>query len=144
MSAILQAAQQGLEELTQLLELVAVVKFAGVENHRLEFRSKACDPFCRAQVGAGKTVDLIGQTLGKGFDLVRQRASAQQHGTFDRPQATSAPPFQASGAWQAHGTNQAAAEVGIGEVDIAVAHVRLSLKLSFKVWTIFAGWSFEP
>ncbi|MOA10951.1 hypothetical protein D3C78_1308630 [compost metagenome] len=77
MSAGRQAAQQWLEKFAQLLELIDVVQFAGIKDHRLELGTQPCDPLSSAQVGAGEAVDIIGKALGKCLDLVCQGAAAQ-------------------------------------------------------------------
>ncbi|MNR28791.1 hypothetical protein D3C85_1461330 [compost metagenome] len=56
MSAGRQAAQQRLKELAQLLELVDIVQFTGIEHHRLELGPEPGHPLVGLKFRAGKAV----------------------------------------------------------------------------------------
>ncbi|MNR05211.1 hypothetical protein D3C85_1212260 [compost metagenome] len=121
-----QAFEQRLEEFTQLLELVDVGDFAGVEQYGLELGPQPRDPRRGAQVFAGETEQLIGQPVGELGHPGCQRATAEQQRPIDGTQAACLPTLQACRSGQADGTDQAAADVRVGKVDISIRHGTLS------------------
>ncbi|MNN57630.1 hypothetical protein D3C81_1726250 [compost metagenome] len=116
---------------------------AGIEYHGLELWPQASHPGGSLQAYAIEAVAFVGQAWSDGFDLTCQRPSADDQCALHRAQAAGLPAFQRCRAWQPEGVDEAAAEVGVGKAEIAVAHVRVSLKASIEVWTNFVGRSFE-
>lgn len=94
----------------------------GIEYHGLDFRPQAGHPGFSLQVVGIEAVYLVREARGDGFDLLRQWPATQYQGTFHRPQAASLPALQWRRAWQAKGIHEAAAEIGVGKTEVAIAH----------------------
>ena len=142
MGAAGQAAQQRLEELTQLAQIVAVGQMAGIEYHGLELRPQAGDPGLRLQPFAVEAVEGVGQAWSDGLHgLPGAHLRAPGHPPRDAGALPAIAPAAPDG--QAQGIDEASAKVGVGKAEIAVAHVRVSQGTSLQVWTKFVSRSFD-
>src|SRR5471032_1951668 len=136
MGAVIEAFQDRLEELAQLLELVGMAQGAGIEDDGLEFRPLFGNPGRGAWLLGAEAVQRVGQALGKKPDMVGQGACADQQRPFDGAQTPGLPAFQTDRRWQPNGADQTPADVGVGKIDIAVGrHGTLYLSRGSKVWT---------
>ncbi|MCY1457284.1 hypothetical protein D9M71_745690 [compost metagenome] len=122
MRTVVEVFHQRLEKLAKLLELIGVQQVTGVEHHGLEFRSVAGNPGRGHRRLGAVAVDRVGQAVGEGADVFRQRPAADQQRTFHGPQPACLPALQSSRCRQPQGADQAMADGRIGEVDIAVRH----------------------
>src|SRR5690606_2845080 len=112
--------QRGLEEAAQLAQALRAVQVAGIEHQCLErARARPARQLAEA-IAAG--VQLAAQPLEAAGQRAGEQAAAEQDRPVHRPRTTTGPALQTDRTRQADSTDQAAAEGGVGEFQVAVGH----------------------